>query len=230
MPDGVSGDWETMISRAYMFLTIGRQLAKAATTAADHVPDGTPEERARDRSARRGHLPDSESCDSATRRCDWRIPPAGAGTGHSQRQPDPAFGATSKRDTPVQAHFSSVPATPESRGAGTGDVSYQGPDPNWVRDKRADTSAALVMWIASSNHITTIRHHRHELSATSAWSMTALGFQQAAFTEPAGQQRRTYRRQRAAQPAWYARCGRGQFVRRTPRSGENILCILPLGT
>ena len=45
MPDGVSGDWETMISRAYMFLTIGRQLAKAATTAADHVPDGTPEER-----------------------------------------------------------------------------------------------------------------------------------------------------------------------------------------
>ena len=46
MPNGVSGDWETMISRAYMFLTIGRQLAKAATTAADHVPDGTPEERA----------------------------------------------------------------------------------------------------------------------------------------------------------------------------------------
>jgi hypothetical protein len=34
-----------MISRAYIFLTIGRQLAKAATTAADHVPDGTPEER-----------------------------------------------------------------------------------------------------------------------------------------------------------------------------------------
>ena len=45
MPDGVSGDWETMLSRAYIFLTIGRQLAKAATTAADHVPDGTPEER-----------------------------------------------------------------------------------------------------------------------------------------------------------------------------------------
>ena len=41
MPDGVSGDWETMLSRAYIFLTIGRQLAKAA----DHVPDGTPEER-----------------------------------------------------------------------------------------------------------------------------------------------------------------------------------------
>ena len=34
-----------MISRAYIFLTIGRQLAKAATTAADHAPDGTPEER-----------------------------------------------------------------------------------------------------------------------------------------------------------------------------------------
>ena len=35
-----------MLSRAYIFLTIGRQLAKAAATAADHVPDGTPEERA----------------------------------------------------------------------------------------------------------------------------------------------------------------------------------------
>ena len=34
-----------MLSRACIFLTIGRQLAKAATTAADHVPDGTPEER-----------------------------------------------------------------------------------------------------------------------------------------------------------------------------------------
>ena len=45
MPDGVSGDWETMLSRAYIFLTIGRRLAKATTTAADHVPDGTPEER-----------------------------------------------------------------------------------------------------------------------------------------------------------------------------------------
>ena len=45
MPNGVSGDWETMLSRAYIFLAIGRQLAKAATTAADHVPDGTPEER-----------------------------------------------------------------------------------------------------------------------------------------------------------------------------------------
>ena len=45
MPDGVSGDWETMLSRARIFLTIGRQLAKAAATAADHVPDGTPEER-----------------------------------------------------------------------------------------------------------------------------------------------------------------------------------------
>ena len=45
MPNGVSGDWETMLSRAYIFLTIGRQLAKAARTAADHVPDGTPEER-----------------------------------------------------------------------------------------------------------------------------------------------------------------------------------------
>ncbi len=44
-PNGVSGDWVTMLSRAYIFLTIGRQLAKAATTAADHVPDGTPEER-----------------------------------------------------------------------------------------------------------------------------------------------------------------------------------------
>ena len=183
----------------------------------------------RDRSARCGHLPDSKSCHGATRRCEG-IPPAGAGTGHSQRQPGPAFGATSKRDTPVQAHFSSVPATPESRGAGTGDVPYQGPGSGRVRDRYANTSAALVMWIASSNHITTIRHHRHELSATSAWSMTALGFQQAAFTEPAGQQRRTCGRQRAAQPAWYARCGRGQFVRRTPRSGENILCILPLGT
>ena len=35
-----------MISRAYTFLTIGRQLAKAATTAADRVSEGTPEERA----------------------------------------------------------------------------------------------------------------------------------------------------------------------------------------
>ena len=35
-----------MISRAYTFLTIGRQLAKAATTAADRIPEGTPEERA----------------------------------------------------------------------------------------------------------------------------------------------------------------------------------------
>ena len=34
-----------MLSRACIFLTIGRQLAKATTTAADHVPDGTPEER-----------------------------------------------------------------------------------------------------------------------------------------------------------------------------------------
>ena len=42
VPDGVSGDWETMLSRAYIFLTIGRQ---TATTAADHLLDGTPEER-----------------------------------------------------------------------------------------------------------------------------------------------------------------------------------------
>ena len=35
-----------MISQAYILLTIGRQLAKAAATASDHVPDGTPEERA----------------------------------------------------------------------------------------------------------------------------------------------------------------------------------------
>ena len=180
-------------------------------------------------SARRGHLPDSESCDSATRG-DWRIPHAGAGTGPSQRQPDPAFGATSKRDPPVQAHLSSVPATPESRGASTGDVPYQGPGSGRVRDRYANTSAALVMWITASDHITTIRHHRHELSATSSWSMTALGLQQAAFAEPPGQQRQTCGRQRAAQPAWYARCGRGQFVRRTPPSGENIPCILPLGT
>ena len=45
MPDGVSGDWGTMLSRACIFLTIGRQLAKAAATAADHAPDSTPEER-----------------------------------------------------------------------------------------------------------------------------------------------------------------------------------------
>ena len=45
MPDGVSGDQKTMLSRAYIFLAIGRRLAKAASTAADHVPDGTPEER-----------------------------------------------------------------------------------------------------------------------------------------------------------------------------------------
>ena len=43
MPDG---DQETTLSRAYIFLAIGRRLAKAATMAADHVPDGTPEERA----------------------------------------------------------------------------------------------------------------------------------------------------------------------------------------
>ena len=35
-----------VISRAYIFLTIERQLAKAAATAADRVPEGTPEERA----------------------------------------------------------------------------------------------------------------------------------------------------------------------------------------
>ena len=35
-----------VISRAYIFLTIGRQLAKAAATAADRVPEGTLEERA----------------------------------------------------------------------------------------------------------------------------------------------------------------------------------------
>ena len=35
-----------VISRAYIFLTIGRQLAKAAATAADLVPESTPEERA----------------------------------------------------------------------------------------------------------------------------------------------------------------------------------------
>ena len=35
-----------MISRAYIFLTIERQLAKAAATAVDRVPEGTPEERA----------------------------------------------------------------------------------------------------------------------------------------------------------------------------------------
>ena len=77
-------------------------------------------------------------------------------------------------------------------------------------------------------------HHdvdRHELSATFAWSITALGFQQATFAEPAGQQRRD---------VWYAArqrnlpgkstAGGQQFVRRTPRSGKTILCILPLGT
>jgi hypothetical protein len=35
-----------VISRAYIFLTIGRQLAKAAATAAGRVPESTPEERA----------------------------------------------------------------------------------------------------------------------------------------------------------------------------------------
>ena len=60
--------------------------------------------------------------------------------------------------------------------------------------------------------------------------MTALGFQQAAFAEPAGQRRRTYGMQPAAQPAWYVHRGRGQFVRRTAHSGKTILCILPLGT
>ena len=35
-----------VISRAYIFLTIGRQIAKAAATAADRVPEGTPEESA----------------------------------------------------------------------------------------------------------------------------------------------------------------------------------------
>ena len=60
--------------------------------------------------------------------------------------------------------------------------------------------------------------------------MTALGVQQAAFAGPAGQQRRMYRMQPAARPAWYVHHGRGQFVRRTTRSGETILCILPLGT
>ena len=139
-----------MISRAYIFLTIGRQLAKAATTAADHVPDGTPEERSqiaqhvaaiyrilRAATVRRGEI--------------WRIPHAGAGTGHSQRQPGPAFGATSKRDTPVQAHLSSVPATPEWSGAGAGDVPYQGPGSDRVRDRYANTSAALVMRITASD-------------------------------------------------------------------------------
>ena len=101
-------------------------------------------------SARRGHLPDSESCHSATRG-DWRIPHAGAGTGHSQRQPGPAFGATSKRDPPVQAHLSSVPATPEWSGAGAGDVPYQGPGSDRVRDRYANTSAALVMRITASD-------------------------------------------------------------------------------
>ena len=60
--------------------------------------------------------------------------------------------------------------------------------------------------------------------------MTALGVQQAAFAEPAGQQRRTYRMQPAARPAWYVHHGRGQFVRRTARSGETILLALLLPT
>ena len=171
-------------------------------------------------SARRGHLPDSESCHSATRG-DWRIPHAGAGTGHSQRQPGPAFGATSKRDPPVQAHLSSVPATPEWSGAGTGDVPYQGPGSAHIRDRCANPSAAWVMWITASDHITmwiamSYRPHLHGL-------MTALEFQQAAFAEPAGQQRRTYRRQRATQPALYVRCGRSAVRRPHPRSGETIL-------
>ena len=35
-----------MVSRAYIFLTIGRQLARVATAIADRVQESTPEERA----------------------------------------------------------------------------------------------------------------------------------------------------------------------------------------
>ena len=152
MPNGVSGDWETMLSRSYIFLTIGRQLAKGGDDGSRSRSGWYTGGAISNCSARRGHLLDSASCHSATRG-DWRIPHAGAGTGHSQRQPGPAFGATSKRDPPVQAHLSSVPATPEWRGAGTGDVPYQGPGSDHIRDRYANTSAALVMWIAMIGHI-----------------------------------------------------------------------------
>ena len=150
MPDGVSGDWETMLSRACIFLTIGRQLAKATTTAADHVPDGTPEERSQNRSAPRGHLPDSESCHSATRR-DWRIPHAGAGTRPLPTTARPSVWSDFKTGHGQFRHtFRRYRRAPEWSGAGTGDVPYQDPGSDHIRNRYANMSAALVMWIAMS--------------------------------------------------------------------------------
>ena len=166
MPNGVSGDWETMLSRTYIFLTIGRQLAKAATTAADHLPDGTPEERSqiaqhvaaiyrilRAVTVRRGGLANSPCWG-----WDRPLPTTARPSVWSDFKTGPASSGTPFVGT----------ATPESRGAGTGDVPYQGPGSDRVRDRYANTSAALVMWITASAHITmwiamSYRPHLHGL-------------------------------------------------------------------
>ena len=59
--------------------------------------------------------------------------------------------------------------------------------------------------------------------------MTALGFQQATFAEPAGQQRRRIVGNEQRNLPGTSTAG-GDSSSAHPRSGENILCILPLGT
>ena len=160
------------MSRAYVFLTIGRQLAKATTTAADHAPDGTPEERSqiaqhvaavyrilRAATVRHGEIGEfpmlglgpATPNDSQTQRLE-RLQNGTRQFRHTFRFRTPF--ATSKRDPPVQAHLSSVPATPEWSGAGTGNVPYQGPGSAHIRDRCANPSAAWVMRITASDHIT----------------------------------------------------------------------------
>ena len=91
---------------------IGRQLAKAAATAADRVPESTPEERAeiarhvaaiyrilRDATVRRGGV---QECPMLM------LGPATPNDNQTQRME-----TASRWNTPVQAHFSSVQAAPE---------------------------------------------------------------------------------------------------------------------
>ena len=167
MPDGVSGDWETMLSRAYIFLTIGRQLAKAAATAADHVPDGTPEERSqiaqhvaaiyrilRAATVRRGGIGEFPMLG---------LGPATPNDSQTQRLERLQNGTRQFRHTFHRYRRHLNREERQQAMSHIRDLARVGSEINY-----ANTSAALVMWITASDHITmwiamSYRPHLHGL-------------------------------------------------------------------
>ena len=141
-----------MISRAYIFLTIGRQLAKATTTAADHVPDGTPEERSqiaqhvaaiyrilRAATVRRGEIGEFPLLG---------LGPATPNDSQTQRLERLQNGTRQFRHTFRRYRRHLNGAEREQAMSHIRDLAAH------IRDRCANPSAAWVMWITASDHIT----------------------------------------------------------------------------